>query len=117
MNGSRHESGILPRTHRNLVLAMERLNEIAGTIAALKTLMHRQRSLAVPCRLLMGCLLLEAKTLIPAGRWEAWIRARLPYDPASCRRLMQTVRGCTPEGLARIRQDVAPLLADILKRA
>ncbi|GAB4575986.1 MAG: hypothetical protein Tsb008_18370 [Rhodothalassiaceae bacterium] len=61
--------------------------------------------------------MLEAKELVPARRWIAWIEANLPYDPSSCRRLMQTVRGCTPETMARIRDEIGPLVDEALKGA
>ncbi len=98
----RQQTAAPMRDHLKLTLALERLNEIAATIAALKALMRRKPALAVACRLVMGALLVEAKALVPKRRWMAWLEANVPYDTSSCRRLMQTVRGSSPEMIERI---------------
>ena len=102
MRCSRQQTAAPMRDHLKLTLTLERLNEIASTIAALKTLMRRRPALATACRLVMGCLLVEAKALVPKRRWTAWLEANVPYDTSSCRRLMQTVRGASPEMIERI---------------
>jgi len=102
MRCSRQQTAAPMRDHLKLTLALERLNEIASTIAALKALMRRKPALAAACRLAMGALLVEAKALVPKRRWMAWLEANVPYDTSSCRRLMQTVRGCPPATIEQV---------------